>query len=76
MKDLLPGDLVHLTSGCIVPADVRVVKTNNMKVDRGLLTGESKPMRLVVVYIVVYLFVDRKYGSYTTVSLSNRKQFR
>lgn len=41
--ELVPGDVVHLTVGDIVPADLRLVDGINLATDEALLTGESKP---------------------------------
>ncbi len=40
-EELVVGDLVTLSYGQKVPADVRVVETHDLKFDRSLLTGES-----------------------------------
>jgi len=40
-KDLVIGDIVYLESGDKVPADIRLLNTNNFDVDESLLTGES-----------------------------------
>jgi len=40
---LVPGDIVHLAVGSIVPADLRVLTASNLECDESILTGESVP---------------------------------
>ena len=43
-RELVPGDTVILEAGDFVPADGRIVVCNALKVDEGILTGESEPV--------------------------------
>ncbi|KAL1888732.1 hypothetical protein Sste5346_009357 [Sporothrix stenoceras] len=45
-SELVPGDVLLLTAGDRIPADVRYVRvSHDMTVDRAVLTGESKPIK-------------------------------
>jgi magnesium-transporting ATPase (P-type) len=39
--ELVPGDVVFLQAGDKVPADLRLLRTHNMRIDEAMLTGES-----------------------------------
>ncbi len=40
---LVPGDIVHVGVGSIIPADLRILTASNLECDESLLTGESIP---------------------------------
>lgn len=44
LKHLVPGDIVHLCAGDLVPADVRLVMAKELYVSQGSLTGEVFPI--------------------------------
>ncbi len=41
---LVPGDIIKLVYGMRIPADARIISTNNFQVDEAILTGESIPV--------------------------------
>lgn len=58
---LVPGDLIFLSVGDIVPADCRLVFTENLTVLEGKLTGESRSV-----------YKDAEYISYTEVPVERQ----
>lgn len=44
LKELVPGDIVTLSAGDMVPADVRVLSSKDLFINQSALTGESLPV--------------------------------
>ncbi|HIY56997.1 MAG TPA: HAD-IC family P-type ATPase, partial [Candidatus Tetragenococcus pullicola] len=42
--NLVPGDIVELEAGDLVPADARILSASNLKADESAMTGESVPV--------------------------------
>lgn len=40
-QDLVPGDIVHLETGCLIPADARLLSCHNLTTEESALTGET-----------------------------------
>jgi Ca2+-transporting ATPase len=43
-RELVPGDQIALEAGNIVPADVRLLESVNLRIEEAALTGESEPV--------------------------------
>lgn len=43
-EDVVVGDLVYLEAGNYVPADCRIIKSYNLKIEEASLTGENVPI--------------------------------
>lgn len=43
-KELVPGDILHLNSGDVVPADALIIEATNLTTNEACLTGESIPV--------------------------------
>jgi len=48
MSEVVPGDVIYLSVGDIVPADARVVAAKDFFVHQAALTGESQPVEKVL----------------------------
>jgi Ca2+-transporting ATPase len=43
-RDLVPGDVILLSEGASIPADARLLRADELRIDESLLTGESVPV--------------------------------
>jgi P-type Ca2+ transporter type 2C len=44
MEELVPGDIVNIEAGDLVPADGRILRAATLEIDESALTGESAPV--------------------------------
>lgn len=42
VENLVPGDIVEISEGNIIPADMRVLESHDMKVDKSILFGTEE----------------------------------
>lgn len=43
-RDLVPGDVIQVEAGALVPADARLIQSRDLHVQQAALTGESMPV--------------------------------
>ena len=60
VENIVPGDIVKLSSGDMIPGDVRFLETKDLFIDQASLTGESNP--------VEKFSILKKYDSITDIS--------
>ena len=44
MKYIVPGDIIHLATGDMIPADLKIIKAKDLFISQSALTGESQPV--------------------------------
>ncbi len=44
LEDVVVGDIVHLSAGDMVPADIRIIEAKDLFISQSALTGESDPI--------------------------------
>jgi Mg2+-importing ATPase len=49
LQELVPGDIVYLSAGDMIPADVRLLTAKDLYINQAALTGESMPVEKTAV---------------------------
>ncbi|ARU49772.1 Magnesium-transporting ATPase, P-type 1 [Sulfurospirillum diekertiae] len=49
IKKIVPGDIVHLSAGDIIPADLRIISSKDLFLNQASLTGEAMPVEKVAI---------------------------
>ena len=44
MANVVPGDIIHLAAGDLIPADMRIISCRDLFISQSSLTGESEPV--------------------------------
>src|SRR5690606_5941698 len=44
IEEIVPGDVVYLAAGDMIPADLRIISSKDLFVNQATLTGESEPV--------------------------------
>ncbi|MDP4120617.1 MAG: HAD-IC family P-type ATPase, partial [Bacillota bacterium] len=44
MQEIVRGDMIHLSAGDMIPADVRILSAKDLFISQAALTGESEPV--------------------------------
>ncbi|MCW8901667.1 MAG: HAD-IC family P-type ATPase, partial [Gammaproteobacteria bacterium] len=64
--ELIPGDVVLLQSGDKVPADLRLFKNRELRIEEAMLTGESLPVEKTTMPVTEHASIgDRKCLAYS-----------
>lgn len=70
-RDLVPGDILVLTAGDLVPADGRLIEVASLRVNEASLTGESTPVSKIAEPLPRQTFLgDRKNMVYMGTSVA------
>ena len=65
IAELVPGDIIYLAAGDMIPADVRIIESKDLFISQASLTGESDPTEKLAE------INERKYRKGSVVELDN-----
>lgn len=62
LNQIVPGDVLLLDAGDIIPADCRIIESNELHVNESTLTGESYPVEKMPGAVAEDLSITKKYN--------------
>lgn len=63
IQQIVPGDILVFDAGDIIPADCRIIESNELHVNESSLTGESFPVEKLPCQVADELPLSKKYNS-------------
>ena len=57
-EDLVPGDVVFLSTGDVIPSDIRIVFSKDLAVDQRIYTGNGMPVKKTTNYLDDHVILD------------------
>ena len=63
IQQIVPGDILLFDAGDIIPADCRIIESNELHVNESSLTGESFPVEKLPCQVADELPLSKKYNS-------------
>lgn len=73
--ELVPGDIILLNDGDIIPADAKLLQANNLKTDESILTGESRDVGKKVydqIFMSTFVTVGNGVAEVTNTGMNSR----
>ncbi len=63
LEDIVPGDIIHLGAGDVIPADCLIVEENELFVDEAAFTGETFPVEKEVAVLPADITIAKRTNS-------------
>ncbi|MTV81537.1 HAD-IC family P-type ATPase [Secundilactobacillus folii] len=72
-RELVPGDIVRLEAGDSVPADLRLVEADNLKIQESILTGETDSVEKIEepIDVVSLPLAERRNQAYASTAVTS-----
>ncbi|MBS7613978.1 magnesium-translocating P-type ATPase, partial [Candidatus Bathyarchaeota archaeon] len=64
VSEVVPGDVIYLSAGDVVPADARIINAKDLFVDQSALTGESFPVEKTATQLKSYSSSITEWSNY------------